>query len=60
MLQVKDDDGTITDATIDEILAWREWSERERIKIFAVANGDQRRLSTNRCGVPCDIEKRAS
>ena len=56
MLQVRDDSGAIDQATIDEVLAWREWTERDRIKIFAVANGDLRRFSTNRNGAPCDIE----
>lgn len=60
MLQVKDDNGAVTPATIDEVLAWREWSERERIKIFAVANGDLPLLSTDRNGRPCDIERRTS
>lgn len=59
MLQVKDDNGTVTPATIDEVLAWRQWSERERIKIFAVANGDLPLLCTEHNGKPCDIERRA-
>ncbi len=56
-LKITRDNGPIDDATLDEILAWREWSERERIGIFAVANGDLRRLSTSdRDGRLCDIE----
>lgn len=59
-LKVTHDSGIIDEATLDEILAWREWSERERIKIFAVANGDLRRLSTtDRAGRNCDLERGA-
>lgn len=59
MLQVKDDNGAVTPATIDEVLAWGCWSTREVNKIYAVATGQLRRFSTSRNGVPCDIERRA-
>lgn len=56
-LKITRDNGPIDDATLDEILAWREWSDRERIRILAVANGDLRRLSTtDRAGRNCDLE----
>jgi hypothetical protein len=55
-LKITYDTGAPDAATLDEILAWREWSERERIMIFAVANGDLRMLSTSRDGRNCDVE----
>lgn len=45
-------------ATIDEVLHWRDWSDREIDQIHRVYSGDLRRLSTDRNGVPCDIELR--
>jgi len=58
-LKVTYDTGVPDAATLDEILAWREWSERERIMIFAVANGDLRRFSTAHEGRNCDVERTA-
>lgn len=53
---VSDDKGGVEPATIEEVLAWREWSEREAIKLAEVDAGKLRRFSTERDGVPCDIE----
>ena len=59
-LKITYDTGTPDAATLNEILEWREWSECERIKLFAVANGDLRRFSTAREGRSCDVERAAS
>ena len=42
---------------IAEILAWRDWSEREREAIDLVVRGELRRFSTSYNGVFCDLER---
>lgn len=51
------DTGKIETADVDEVLAWREWSQREADMIASVATGDKRRFYTSRNGISCDIER---
>lgn len=52
------DSGTTEIFSVDAVLSWREWSQREADKIASVAMGDLRRFSTEHAGKPCDIERR--
>lgn len=57
-LLVTYDSGATEETSVDAVLSWREWSQREAGKIAAVATGDLRRFSTEHAGEPCDIERR--
>lgn len=56
-LKITYDGGSSEATTLQAILALGCWSTREVGKIYAVANGTLRRLSTSRNGQPCDIER---
>lgn len=55
-LRISYDDGAWEVLSVDAVLSWREWTQREADKIASVALGDLRRFSTDRDGLPCDIE----
>ena len=58
MLTIFFDDGRIETTDVTAVLGWRNWGRHDRAAIELVANGDLRRFSTERDGVPCDIELR--
>ena len=42
-------------ASLDEVLGWRNWSERERDLILRVHHGEIARFSTSHNGQYCDV-----
>ena len=57
-LTITFDGGKIETTNIDAVFGWREWSQFDDAAIKLVASGVLRRFSTDRDGVPCDIELR--
>ena len=50
------DTGFYETVTLDQILRWRKWSAYTLERLERLAAGQLRLLSTDRGGVPCDIE----
>ncbi len=59
-LRVTYDDTRLPEVTtMDSVLRWKDWSDREKEAIEFVAAGRLRRFSTSRDGVDCDLEQAA-
>ena len=58
MLTITFDGGKIETADVTAVLGWRNWGRHDRDSIELVAAGLRRRFSTDRDGIPCDIELR--